>query len=144
MHTKLKFCFNMITNGITSSNYSFTGLKIRDFLSGSSFKGWVDSRESHWKVWVSVASPVGGWGLRAQFHFPTKIQFLYCLLSSVALWGGSMKGTEEKTLEFRSADCWKMHFCLIFLGISEFYGKFWRKFDWKGTYNFPLCMFVSI
>ena len=34
-------------------------------------------------------------------HFSTKIKFLYCLLSSVALWGSPMVETEGNIFEFQ-------------------------------------------
>ena len=34
-------------------------------------------------------------------HFPLKIQFLYSVLSSVALWGGPMIDTEGKMFEIQ-------------------------------------------
>ena len=61
-----------------------------------------------------------------------------CLLSSVVPWGGPM----IEFLKLRSADCLKMHFSWIFLGILELYGDFWRKVDLEDTCNFPLCVFV--
>ena len=63
-------------------------------------------------------------------YFPPKIHF-YCFLNSVALWHGPMVDTERKYLRFRSANCWKMHFYWIFVGILEFYGEFLRKVDWR-------------
>ena len=48
--------------------------------------------------------------------FSSKVQFLYNLLSSVALWGGPMVETKGKiALEFRSVERSKMHFSWIFL-----------------------------
>ena len=48
--------------------------------------------------------------------FSSKVQFLYNLLSSVALWGGPMVDTKGKiALEFRSGERSKMHFSWIFL-----------------------------
>ena len=56
--------------------------------------------------------------------FFEKIQFLQCLLSSVAPWlydSMALRQTRNgKCLKFRSADCQKMHFSLIFLGNLEF------------------------
>ena len=57
-------------------------------------------------------------------RFSPKIQFLYCVLSSVASLGGPMVDTQGRLLEFRSVDCSKMHFSWIFLGILEFYWEF--------------------
>ena len=73
-----------------------------------------------------------------QSFFP-KIQSLYCFLTSAAPWGGPMK---EKEFKFMSADCWKIYFSWIFLGILEFYGEFLRKVDWRlSTFNIRLsCM----
>ena len=69
--------------------------------------------------------------------------FTVCLVQwfrGVAPWQMS----KEKIFKFRSTDCWKMHFSWILLGFLGFYGDFLRKIDQKDTYNFPLCMFVSI
>ena len=72
-----------------------------------------------------------------------KVQFLYCLLSSVVLWSGPMVDTTE--------NFWNLGLHLagkcIFLGFfleSEFHEEFWRKVDYKNTYNFPLCVILSI
>ena len=55
----------------------------------------------------------------------------------MAPWDGPMADSEKGTfLKFRFADFWKMHFCWIFLGILEFYGKV--SFEEKLTrMNFP-------
>ena len=57
-------------------------------------------------------------------HSSSKIQFLYCSLSSVATWGGPTVDTDGEFLKLRYVDCWKMHFSWIFLGIFKFHGKF--------------------
>ena len=58
-------------------------------------------------------------------RFPKKIQFLYCLVGSVAPLGGPMVDTKGKIF-------WNLGleiFSWIFLEILEFYGEFWRKVD---------------
>ena len=51
-------------------------------------------------------------------RFPQKIQFLYCLLSLVAPWGGSMVDTEGKIFE--------IHVCRLLENpfFLEFHGEF--------------------
>ena len=43
-----------------------------------------------------------------------------------------------KLSKFWYGDSCKMHFS--FFWILEFYWEFWRKVDYKDTYNFPLCV----
>ena len=57
-------------------------------------------------------------------RFSPKIQFLYCLLSSLARWGDLMVDTKIKVFEFYVCRYWKMHFSWILPGILEFYGEF--------------------
>ena len=57
------------------------------------------------------------------------LRFLYCLLNSVALWGGPMVGTEGKSFEIKACRSLENAFLLNFSWNFKVYGEFWKKVD---------------
>ena len=72
---------------------------------------------------------------------PQRFKFLYCLLSSAALWGGSIWWTSKgKSFKLMSADC-----CIcIFLEFQSFIGSFEKTLTGKiHKLSFmPICKYL--
>ena len=68
------------------------------------------------------------------------LRFLYCLLNSVALWGGPMVGTEGKSFEIKACRSLENAFLLKFSWNFKVSWGILKK-SWLGRY-IPFCMFV--
>ena len=68
------------------------------------------------------------------------LRFLYCLLNSVALWGGPMVGTEGKSFEIKACRSLENAFLLNFSWNFKVSWGILKK-SWLGRY-IPFCMFV--